>query len=82
MTFRLIEISKQDYTGPQFFDDPIKLNWIPIVPLSIYSEETRSTRTQFPIRLAYAMTIHKSQGVILNTKAIMVFDPIFIYFYN
>ena len=41
--------------GPEFFqeNDP-KRNWIPINPLNIFSKALNMSRTQFPIRLAYA----------------------------
>jgi hypothetical protein len=61
-----------NYTGPQFFLDENKKNWIPINPLSIYSKEVGASRRQFPIRLAYAMTSHKTQGETLDKGIIHV----------
>jgi hypothetical protein len=61
-----------NYTGPQFFLDKNKKNWIPINPLSIYSKEAGASRRQFPIRLAHAMTSHKTQGETLDKGIIHV----------
>ena len=62
-----ILIEFNEYTGPRFFqeNDP-KRNWIPINPLNIFSKALNMSRTQFPIRLAYALTIHKAQGQTLK----------------
>ena len=49
------------YIGPQFFLDMNRHNWVPIEAISIYSKLCQSTRKQFPIRLAYGMTTHKTQ---------------------
>jgi hypothetical protein len=58
-----------EYSGPRFFTGPGsegKEKWVPIVP-SAFSDDTFSaTRTGYALRLAYAMTIHKSQGETLE----------------
>jgi ATP-dependent DNA helicase PIF1 len=58
----VILIDFDDYIGPKFFpENDIKHNWIPINPLNIFSEILKMSKTNYPIRLAYALTIHKSQ---------------------
>jgi hypothetical protein len=61
-----------NYTGPQFFLDKNKKNWIPINSLSIYSKDADASRKQFPMRLAHAMTSHKTQGETLDKGIIHV----------
>ena len=45
-------------------------NFIPIGPKTSYSKKIGASRKQFPIRLAYAITTHKTQGDTL-TKGII-----------
>jgi len=64
-----------NYTGPQFFTDPQKLNWIPIFPQTAkwYHANNECTRTAFPLILAWAWTPWKAQGT--TNKGICVLNP-------
>jgi ATP-dependent exoDNAse (exonuclease V) alpha subunit len=65
----LIEFDK--YTGPTFFSTfHPKSKWIPINSYNSYSKNLGCSRTQFPLRLAYALTIHKSQGQTISKAVI------------
>ena len=59
-----------NYKGPQFFNEIELKNFIPIGAKTSYSKKISATRKQFPIRLAYAITTHKTQGDTL-TKGII-----------
>ena len=54
------------YTGPQYFTDPAKHNWIPITSLILYSKAANATRIQYPLRLGYSITTHKTQGNLID----------------
>jgi hypothetical protein len=57
-----IVIDCPNYTWPSFFEEPEKKTWVPIVPSTFLDDTYAASRTGYPMRLAYAMTIHKSQG--------------------
>ena len=78
----VIFVEVKDYIGPKFFTDCRRKNWIPINALSIYSHEAKATRMQYSIRLAYAMTVHKAQGLTLKQVNVVIkFKNIFKMFF-
>ena len=68
---KTIFIEFNHYTGPSFFqsDDP-RHKWIPISPIVSFNTKYYGSRTGYPLRLAYAMTIYKSLGQTMNRVAI------------
>ena len=57
-----IVVECPNYVGPAFFQTAGKEKWVPLVPSKFHDDSFQQTRTGYAMRLAYAMTIHKSQG--------------------
>lgn len=66
----VILIRFDSYAGPSFPSCPIGI--VPVFPQTRQFDykSVRCSRTQFPLRLGYAITVHKSQGLTLS-RAVM-----------
>ena len=58
-----------DYCGPCFY--PGEPKWVPILPLTSVKENTRMTRTQFPVAAGFALTVNKAQGLTIREGVVI-----------
>ncbi|ORY53069.1 hypothetical protein BCR33DRAFT_732861 [Rhizoclosmatium globosum] len=60
--FLVVELDS--YSGPSFFPiSPLRSKYIAIAPTTVVSKDYfKLSRTQYPVVLAYGLSIHKSQG--------------------
>ena len=72
----MVLVHVPQYEGPSFLDEP---KIVPVVPMerSWTSNKKTYTRTMIPLLPAYAMSIHKSQGMTLDKVRINLGDKEF-----
>jgi ATP-dependent exoDNAse (exonuclease V) alpha subunit len=72
----VVMVSCPDYTGPTEWHTAEGVPIVPITPVTVTFDAggTSASRTQIPLALAYAITIHKSQGMTLDRARIDIGD--------
>ena len=72
---KAVIIQFDEYLGPSFH--PYIDKCVPVIPITATDDSGTKERTQIPITLGWAMTIHKSQGTTLNSAYIDIGDSDF-----
>ena len=65
--------------GDKYAGNMIIIPRIPLSPSSTADLSFEFRRTQFPLRLAFAMTINKAQGQTLNHVGLCLTEPVFTH---
>src|SRR5205814_2422887 len=65
--------------GGKYAGNMVMIPRIPLVPSSTADLPFEFRRTQFPLRLAFAMTINKAQGQTLNYVGLCLTEPVFTH---
>jgi ATP-dependent DNA helicase PIF1 len=68
------QIANGDFAGTD-----VLIPRIPFQPSSWVGQPCEWTRMQFPVKIAFAMTINKSQGQTLKQVGVWLFEPVFTH---
>ena len=70
----------ENYSGPELYRNEKNQPIIPIFPITReFIQGTNScTRSQFPITIAFAITVHKSQGLTMQQAVLDLSRPQFV----
>jgi ATP-dependent DNA helicase PIF1 len=72
-------VLKCDIANGDFAGTNVLIPRIPIQPSSWVGQPCEWTRLQFPVQIAFAMTINKSQGQTLKQVGVWLLDPVFTH---